>query len=348
MVALAPVPMGPSRLDVHPSPVETSPSVASSALPAKVTLVPWKIVVPEGGAVIVTSGGVGGTVNITCADPTAPSESVTDAVSVWRFSLSVLLMLAPAPSAPSLSELHWTRLLRGPSKSSLAVAVKPTGVPAAAEPPSTGARIVTTGATFGVRMRTTICVCRVAPALSVTAAVIVCNPTASAGTSIEAPVPSGPATLDDHVISSESVPSSTSVAAPCSVSGILVVTITASFAGDEMVTTGGWSMVTVTCACPVAPLTSITFAVTVCVPGWSVLVVIDAPAPRVPSMLDVHWIWLERLPLSASVAAAVKVIALPRTALVPDGGALIVTTGAVFCVSVRMSCGLPLAASRLW
>ena len=57
---------------------------------------------------------------------------------------------------------------------------------------------------------------------------------------------------------------------------------------------------------------------------------------------------LAMLPLSASVAVAWKVMAAPMLEIVPAGGAVMRTTGAVFCLSVMMSCGLPADASRLW
>ena len=64
-------------------------------------------------------------------------------------------------------------------------------------------------------------------------------------------------------------------------------------------------------------------------------------------MSERHWIWLDRSPFSASNARPVKVIASPGWTLVPLAGAVMVTAGVWFCVSVRKSWGCPLEASRL-
>src|SRR5436190_1687041 len=53
------VPIGPSRLEIQRSVAPTLPSVASSAVAPKGTLVPAKTRVPVGGAVIETTGAVG-------------------------------------------------------------------------------------------------------------------------------------------------------------------------------------------------------------------------------------------------------------------------------------------------
>src|SRR2546425_7566081 len=76
---VGPVPIGPSRLEIQRSVEPTLPSVASMAVAVKVTLVPAKMRVPCGGAVIVTTGGVGVIVTFTCAEGDAPSESVMEA-----------------------------------------------------------------------------------------------------------------------------------------------------------------------------------------------------------------------------------------------------------------------------
>ena len=73
-----------------------------------------------------------------------------------------------------------------------------------------------------------------------------------------------------------------------------------------------------------------------------------APVPRTPSRLDVHWIWLERSPLSASVAVPAKVTGAPMLTVAFGAGAAMLTTGAVLWASVSTSCGFPLVASRVW
>src|SRR5207249_11782726 len=117
-----PEPMSPSRSDVQRSDAERLPSVASFAVPLKATPVPAKTVVPSGGPVIATTGGVAVTVRRTCAEPVAPSESVTDAVRTWLPSESVTVRVPPPPSAPSRLDAHWILLVTLPSKSSVAVA----------------------------------------------------------------------------------------------------------------------------------------------------------------------------------------------------------------------------------
>src|SRR5207247_488454 len=83
-------------------------------------------------------GGVGVTVRRTCAEPVAPSESVTEAVRTWVPSESVTVRVPPPPSAPSRLDAHWILLVTLPSKSSVAVAPSITVLPAGAEAPSAG------------------------------------------------------------------------------------------------------------------------------------------------------------------------------------------------------------------
>src|SRR3989442_2926625 len=114
-----------------------------------------------------------------------------------------------------------------------------------------------------------------------------------------------------------------------------------------MATLGLWPTLSLTCARPARPVASVTRAVIVCVPGWRRATVMLAPVPRVPSRLDVHWIWPERSPLSASVALPVKVTGAPMLTVAFGAGAAMLTTGAVFWASVRTSCGLPAVDSRV-
>src|SRR5439155_503835 len=224
------------------------------AVPLKATLVPTKTRVPAGGAAIVTTGGLGVIVTWTWAEPTAPSESVAEATSVWLPSESIAVRPGPGPSAPSRLDVHWMRLVTSPSKSSAAVAASVSGVPAGTTVPSAGA---------------------------------------------------------------------------------------------AMVTTGGWVTVIVIAAWPTRPPVSVARALIVCTPGRSAVVATVAPVPRGPSRLELHSSRLPRSPSSASVAAPAKATGLPGSTLVPDGGARMLTSGAVFCVSVIRSSGLPVDASRL-
>ena len=81
-----PVPMLPSRLEVQDRLAVNTPSSVSVAVPTKLKLVPSTTEVPEGGAVIVTIGGVftGGAVTVTLmvSEPGRPPLSVTEAVMV--------------------------------------------------------------------------------------------------------------------------------------------------------------------------------------------------------------------------------------------------------------------------
>ena len=115
-----------------------------------------------------------------------------------------------------------------------------------------------------------------------------------------------------------------------------------------MATLGLWPTWSVICARPLRPVASVTRAVMVCVPGWRRATVMLAPVPRAPSRLDVHWIWPERSPLSASVAFPLKVTGEPMLTVAFGAGAAMLTTGAVLWASVSTSCGFPLVASRVW
>src|SRR5438128_10187041 len=80
---VGPVPIGPSRLEIQRSVEPTLPSVASIAVAAKATSVPANTRVPAGGALIVTTGGVGVMITWPWAVLDAPSVAVTDAVRTW-------------------------------------------------------------------------------------------------------------------------------------------------------------------------------------------------------------------------------------------------------------------------
>ena len=283
----------------------------------------------------------------TWAEPTAPSESVAEATSVWLPSESIAVRPGPGPSAPSRLDVHWMRLVTSPSKSSAAVAPRASSVPAGTAVPSAGAAIVTRGGAFGDRTRTEMRASPRSPSSSLTRALITCAPTPSAPAVTLGPVPSAPSRSELQAMRAPRSPSSTSVARPVKVIGRPLVKTTVPSAGAAMVTTGGWVTVTVIAAWPTRPPVSVARAVIVCTPGRSAVVVRAAPAPRRPSRLELHSIRLPRSPSSASVAAPAKATGLPGSTLVPDAGARMVTSGAVFCVSAIRSSGFPVDASRL-
>jgi len=129
VVIVPPVPSAPSRLEVQAIAEARLPSSASVAVAVKVTGARGSGLVPAGGAVMVTTGGVL-TVTMTCMLPGLPLESLTDAVMVWMPALSALAVIdPPAPSVPSRLERHVRPAVRSPSSKSVAVAVKLTAVP---------------------------------------------------------------------------------------------------------------------------------------------------------------------------------------------------------------------------
>ena len=177
-------------------------------------------------------------VSVIVADAGAPSESVTVAVSRCVPSCSVRVRVAPVPSGPATSELHSIRLLRSPSKSSVAVAARETGGPAGTAAPSAGAAMVTTGGAFGARTRSPIRAWLVTPRVSVTAALTVWRPTVSARLTLP-PVPSGPSRLEVQPRAPARSPSSASTAVAVNVMGPASVNTTAPSAGVSIVTAGG-------------------------------------------------------------------------------------------------------------
>ena len=332
----APLPIGPSRSEVQRICAERSPSVLSMARAAKLTPRFANTSAPSAGASIVTTGGVGEMVKGIVADPAAPSESVTEAVSRCVPSRRTTVSGVPEPSGPATSELHCSRPLRSPSKSSVAVAASETGVPAGTAVLPAGAVMVTTGAAFGARTRSLIRASVRTPRASLTAAAMVWRPTLSALVT-QGPMPSGPSMLEVHASAAPRSPSSASVAVPVSVTGPADVNTTAPSAGVSIATTGGRSTTTLVVASAVIPLGSATCAVTVCGPGLRVATDSVAPLPRTPSRSDVHWIRRLRSPLSASRAAPAKTIGTPGAPTAPGTGAVIATTGAVSGFSVSSS-----------
>src|ERR1700752_3104699 len=77
-----------------------------------------------------------------------------------------------------------------------------------------------------------------------------------------------------------------------------------------------------------APL-SVTTAVIVWVPRDRGLLVIEAPVPSGPLMLELHWMPELRLPSCAALAVPVKVMEAPWPKKLPLAGAVTATTGGV-------------------
>src|SRR5262245_15907760 len=148
-LTLPPVPRAPSRLDDQASCPVSVPSKSSSAVPVRATGVATATDVPLVGAVIRTWGAAFGlrTRTVICAEPVRPSLSVALAVITCVPTESLLtLSAAPLPRLPSRSELHWRRLARLPSSTSLAIPTKLIASPRKATAPAAGAVIVTVGA----------------------------------------------------------------------------------------------------------------------------------------------------------------------------------------------------------
>src|SRR5204863_4761704 len=87
-------------------------------------------------------------------------------------------------------------------------------------------------------------------------------------------------------------------------------------------------------AWPVLPTPSVADAVIVWVPVERVLSVRLVPVPSAPSRLEVQVIREPRLPSSGSVAVAVRAIAAPGAKAERVAGAVIVTVGVAFMVTV--------------
>src|SRR2546421_337307 len=102
----------------------------------------------------------------------------------------------------------------------------------------------------------------------------------------------------------------------------------------EKLACGGAGAVTVTTIdlLPVPPWLSVTEAVIVCDPADNELGLIDAPLPRAPSWLDVHWMLPDKSPSSVSLAVPVIETASPNWENAPFPGAVIDTVGAAFTV----------------
>src|SRR5262249_31165081 len=143
---VAPLPIGPSRSEVHARPADRSPSVASGAVAAKGVPRLADTSVPVVGAVTRTGGGVGVVVTgVVGAVRVAGGEGAAGAVMVWvPWWCSVAVRFPPVPRSPSRFDVQWSAG-RESSKSSSAPATSVTGVPAGRTVLPAGAVIVTVG-----------------------------------------------------------------------------------------------------------------------------------------------------------------------------------------------------------
>src|SRR6266540_3155498 len=103
-----------------------------------------------------------------------------------------------------------------------------------------------------------------------------------------------------------------------------------------METTGAASTVIETVAVEVLPPLSVTEAVIVCAPLVSELV-IEAPLPSAPSLLELHWMLDDRSPSSTSMALPVNGIGSPGENVAPVSGEVIVISGGALTTTVMVA-----------
>src|SRR5439155_868647 len=162
--------------------------------------------------------------------PTRPPESLTEAMIRCVPGESVVVVKErPVPMTPSRLETH-ERLAEMSPASSIAVPVKVRLEPTGTCTPDAGAAMVTCGALLLF----------VEPGVMVTMtkaeAVMTWRPPTRRGAVTVAPVPSEPATFDDHLIAAERSPSLKSTAVPVRVTD---PEVEKPSAGEMMVRTGG-------------------------------------------------------------------------------------------------------------
>src|SRR3989442_12242717 len=150
-VKLPPVPIWPSRSDVHSMGLVRSRSIEWMAVPVKVAGCPGRNLLPGLGDVMVTTGGASAsTVSVSSALPVSLELSVADAVMVCTpADRPEVVKPAPVPIWPSRLEVHLRLELITPSVPLVAGPGKMTGAPARTLPLSAGDATVTTGTGFG-------------------------------------------------------------------------------------------------------------------------------------------------------------------------------------------------------
>ena len=122
----------------------------------------------------------------------------------------------PVPIEPSLLDVHWIKLLSGPSSASVAVPWNVTEVPSVNSEPVDGDNIDTVGNDTESTPLIVIVVCSETdpPSESVTVAVMVWVPTERLDNENKLSVAKNPSMLEVHCMELLSVPSSSSVAVP--------------------------------------------------------------------------------------------------------------------------------------
>jgi hypothetical protein len=300
LVKLPPLPMVPSRLEVHVIEPVRLPCSKSLADPWKATLSLVTNVPPFAGLVMVMVGGVFATVIVTEAVVEAPSASVARAVMTCTPFESLLVKPVPVPREPSLSELQAIEPVRPPSSKSAAEPWNEMLSLRRNDAPFDGLEIDTDGAEF-VTATVTVATL-VIPSESVTLAVMTWVPFESLLPTV-APVPSAPSLSDVHEIAPDKEPSSGSDAVPWNDS-IWLVLKPAPLLGLWIDTVGALLPTeTDTDVETVSPSASVACAVITWTPIGSDRVRFP-PVPRPPERLDVQTIELVRSPWSKSLAVA--------------------------------------------
>ena len=328
-----PVPMAPSRLDVHAMLAVRSPSSASFAEPTKVTLSPLLNPAPSVGAVMLTLGAAL-TVMVMASESCKPPASVTLAVMTWVPADSAAVAKdPPLPMAPSRSDVHAMFAVRSPSSASLAEPAKLTLSPRLKPAPSVGAVMLTLGAALTVMVMASES-CK--PPASVTEAVMTWVPAESAAVLKDPPEPMAPSRSEVHAMLAVRSPSSASLAEPVNVT-LSPVLNPAPSTGAVIVTLGAALTVMVMASLSWSPPASVTLAVMTWVPADSAAVEKEPPLPMAPSRSDVHAMLAVRSPSSASLAEPVKVTLSPVLKPAPSAGAVMLTLGAALTVMVMAS-----------
>src|SRR5438445_3504476 len=327
VVRLAPVPITPSRLEVHVRRLERSPSSKSKAIAEKVRESPRPTTVRSGGPRR-TICGPEATFRWIWARPVRLPLFVAAAVMTCAPSESeCVLMLGPVPSAPWGSEVQRVVAPRSPSIVSLAVAAKVAVWAKRTSELSAGAVMATVGAGWW-RISSVIWAMPARLERSTAQAVIVWTPIERLLVVKLAPVPIAPSRLDVQVSVEERSPSIVATAVAVKVVGF--PSAKSVRVGALIVTAGGASSRTMTCVVALAerPAVSVIDAVKVCVPRLSVARLKLPPVPTAPSRSEVHRMRAERSPSKLSVAVAAKGMAAPKANFLPSAGAARVRTGA--------------------
>src|SRR5438552_11887541 len=235
---LPPVPIAPSRSEVHRMGGERSPSKLSVAVAPNGTGAPKANFLPLAGAASVRTGvETLATSMVIDALPVRLPASAARAVMVWwprlRFER---LNEPPVPIWPSRFEVQIMFAVRSPSIESMAVPVKVAGWPGRNLSPRFGDVIVTTGGASASTV-SVICALPVSLALSVADAVMVCRPAERLEVLRVVPAPMLPSRLDVHLIDVLITPSVPLVAVPVKVTAEPARTLV-FVVGEAMVTTG--------------------------------------------------------------------------------------------------------------